>query len=260
MNTAQASLTSRQLEIAERVLAEESARRSHVVISLSGAHAYGFPSPDSDLDLKAVHLAPTRALLGFPSAPAPAERLEIIEGVEIDYSSNELGGVLQGVLKGNGNYLERFLSRYALITSPSFSELATAVRENLSTRLARHYRGFATQQRLAWESTGQRSVKKLLYVLRTLLTGIHALREAEIETDLRVLAPKYALAHAAELIEWKRHGERSELDDALAARWAAQLDGVFTGFDAAERASVLPPEPARAESLEQLLISLRQRA
>src|SRR5690606_22403890 len=41
--------------VADRVLDEESARRRHLVIALSGAHAYGFPSPDSDLDLKAVH-------------------------------------------------------------------------------------------------------------------------------------------------------------------------------------------------------------
>ena len=34
-----------------RVLDEEEAQREHVVVYLSGAHAYGFPSPDSDLDL-----------------------------------------------------------------------------------------------------------------------------------------------------------------------------------------------------------------
>jgi uncharacterized protein len=38
--------------IADAVLAEEEAERHHVVVALSGAHAYGFPSPDSDLDLK----------------------------------------------------------------------------------------------------------------------------------------------------------------------------------------------------------------
>lgn len=260
MNTALESLTPVQREIANRVLAEENARRTHVVVSLSGAHAYGFPSPDSDLDLKAVHIVPTKTLLGFPVTPPTVERLEVIEGVEIDYSSNELGGVLQGVLKGNGNYLERFLSRYAFSTSADFAELAAAVRENLSTRLARHYRGFATQQRIAWEGTGQRSVKKLLYVLRTLLTGTHALLAGEIETDLRVLAPRYELESASELIEWKRRGERSELDSELAARWSAKLDSVFARFDAAEQNSVLPSAPRSGDALEALLISLRLRS
>jgi hypothetical protein len=36
---------------------------------LSGAHAYGFPSPDSDLDLKAIHVAKTADLLGFDVPP-----------------------------------------------------------------------------------------------------------------------------------------------------------------------------------------------
>lgn len=61
-------LDPRQRAAADRLLNEESAHRRHLVVSLSGAHAYGFPSPDSDLDLKAVHIAPTEALLG-PTSP-----------------------------------------------------------------------------------------------------------------------------------------------------------------------------------------------
>lgn len=47
-------LTKQQGAVMSRVLAEEEARREHLVVYLSGAHAYGFPSPDSDLDLKAT--------------------------------------------------------------------------------------------------------------------------------------------------------------------------------------------------------------
>ena len=83
-----AVLTTHQQQIALRSIGEEESHRPHVVVSLSGAHAYGFPSPDSDLDIKAVHLDPTNELLGFPRPPKSAERLEVIEGVEIDYSSN----------------------------------------------------------------------------------------------------------------------------------------------------------------------------
>ena len=43
-------LNLRQRAAADRLLDEESAKRSHLVVSLSGAHAYGFPSPDSDLN------------------------------------------------------------------------------------------------------------------------------------------------------------------------------------------------------------------
>src|SRR3954447_9201656 len=96
-------LTGHQTAISDRVLDEEGRARRHLVVSLSGAHAYGFPSPDSDLDLKAVHIAPTAQLLGLGSPPPTKDRLEVIEGVEIDYTSNELQGVLSGLLLGNGN-------------------------------------------------------------------------------------------------------------------------------------------------------------
>ena len=258
MNAALATLTTAQRLVADRVLAQESARRTHVVISLSGAHAYGFPSPDSDLDLKCVHLAPTASLLGFPRVANPAERLEVIDGVEIDYSSNELGGVLLGVLKGNGNYLERFLSGFAMSTGPGFDRLVPLIRGALSRRVARHYAGFGTQQREEWKKTGQKSAKKLLYVLRTTLTGTHLLLTGEVVTDVTTLLSRYGLDDAMELVEQKRRGEKADLPEALSLKWGARVDGLFAGLARAEAKRVLPAEPPNEEQLEAALISLRQ--
>src|SRR6266511_3539003 len=36
-----------------------------VFATVSGAHLYGFPSPDSDYDLRGVHVLPLRAVLGL---------------------------------------------------------------------------------------------------------------------------------------------------------------------------------------------------
>src|ERR1700739_3042238 len=95
-------LSVEQKNVMARVLAEEEARREHVVVYLSGAHAYGFPSPDSDLDLKAVHVATTADLLGLSAPPPTFDRAEIIGGIEIDYTSSELAHALAGMLAGNG--------------------------------------------------------------------------------------------------------------------------------------------------------------
>jgi len=116
-------LSEHQNRVMTRVLEEEEARREHVVVYLSGAHAYGFPSPDSDLDLKSIHIAKTEDLLGFEAPPTSADRVEIIEGVEIDYTSNELGNVLAGILGGNGNFIERVLGRTVGHASPLLAEL-----------------------------------------------------------------------------------------------------------------------------------------
>lgn len=253
----EAVLTVREREVAEQVLEEEEGRRRHLVVSLSGAHAYGFPSPDSDLDLKAVHLDPTETLLGFPRTPKAAERLEIVEGVEIDYSSNELGPVLLGVLKGNGNFVERFLSGYALRASPALETLKPLIQTSLSRKLARHYTGFARQQLAGWEEGGRASAKKLLYVLRTTLTGVHALREGEIVTDVTRLLERHGFGDARELVAQKRRGEKAELPDDLRAKWAERVPAAFELLSRAERESRLPEESPSPEALERWLIGER---
>lgn len=253
-------LTPHQTETARIVLEVEGARRRHVVVSLSGAHAYGFPSPDSDLDLKAIHAEPPARLLGL-HPPAPhASRMEVLDGVEIDYSSNELGPVLAAVLMGNGNYLERFLGAIVVVGSPQLEELRPLVRRSLSKRMYRHYSGFARGQLREWEKTGFTSAKKLLYVLRTALTGTHALRTGEIQTDVTRLVDRYGFAEAQELIEAKRRGERSELPPGLADRWKANLDRAFAALDDALAASPLPEAPPNEAELDEWLVAFRTRS
>ncbi|MFN0064325.1 MAG: DNA polymerase beta superfamily protein [Myxococcaceae bacterium] len=251
------ALTEQQRAVALRVLAEEERSRRHIAVSLSGAHAYGFPSPDSDLDVKAVHIDPTAELLGFPRVPKPAERLEVVDGVEVDYTSNELGHVLLGVLKGNGNYIERFLSGYLMAWAPSVHELKPLVQASLSKRIARHYLGFATQQRMEWEKGDHASAKKLLYVLRTSLTGTHALLRGEIVTDVTRLLETYGFGEALELVERKRHGEKSELSEALRKKWAARIPDAFSQLERAASQSQLPDEAPNADELERWLVAQR---
>lgn len=254
-----AVLTPPQRAAAEQTVAEEEGRRRHLVISLSGAHAYGFPSPDSDLDLKAVHAEAPEQLLGFPKAPAPVERLEWVSGVEVDYSSNELGHALLGVLKGNGNFIERFLSGFAVLGSPALLEVQPLVRAALSRRVYRHYAGFAAQQRLELEKAGGTSVKKLLYVFRTTLTGTHLLRTGEVVTDVTRLLERYGFSPVRALVEHKKGGERSQLAQDESGQWRDAIREAFAALDDSVAPSVLPEAPASAaaEALEAWLIAQR---
>jgi len=249
-------LTSHQQAIADRVLDEEDARREHLVVYLSGAHAYGFPSPDSDLDLKAIHVAPTRALVGFEPPIPTVDRAEIVEGVEIDYTSNELAHALTGILHGNGNFLERLLGRTVVRASPLLEEVRPLVKAALSRRVHRHYRGFATNQLRFLER--EPTVKKLLYVLRTAITGTHLLRSGEMEADLTRLLDAYALRDAAELVQAKKAGERVAAEPALLERFRPTVVRVLEGLDAARDASVLPEDPPNAADLEAWLVEVRR--
>jgi predicted nucleotidyltransferase len=249
-----------QRAVADRVLDQESAARRHLVVSLSGAHAYGFPSPDSDLDLKAIHVAATEQLLGLsPPPPNAPDRIEVVDGIEIDYSSNEIQPALVGILQGNGNFIERVLSRFVLRSSPEHEALREIVARSLSRRLHRHYRGFAAGQLREWEKDGFRSAKKLLYVFRTTLTGTHALLTGEIETDVTLLLDQHGFGAARELVEAKRRGERSELADELSARWKLEVAHAFEALDMALARSALPEEPPNVREVDGWLVGLRRR-
>jgi uncharacterized protein len=249
-------LSAHQRDVMRSVLAEEQAHREHLVVYLSGGHAYGFPSPDSDLDLKAIHVANTADLLGFDIPSPTSDRAEAIEGVEIDYTSNELSHALAGILSGNGNFLERVLGRTAVLASPLLDELRPIVRRALSRRVHRHYRGFALNQLRFLEK--EPTAKKLLYVLRTATTGIHLLTTAELEPDLTRLMNPYGLADAASLVERKRVGERVGLDPVLVEAWRPRLDALLARLDEAHDASPLPEEPPNEEEVRDWLLAVRR--
>jgi predicted nucleotidyltransferase len=257
------ALTATQAAVARGFLAgfdETPRHRRHLVVYLSGAHAYGFPSPDSDLDIKCVHVAPTAALVGMsPAAPA-ADTLTVIEGVELDYGSNELAPVLRGCLKGNGNYLERLLGRMVLAEDPELAALRPLVRAGLSRMVVSHYRGFAFSQHRALAQA--MTAKKVLYVLRTALTGIHLLATGEMEIDLTRLVAHHPVDGVAELIAIKQRGERVALAEAELARWSAEMARVMTALDASVATSVLPPAPPpdAIAALDAWLVDLRRRA
>ena len=237
-------LTEKQAAVARQFLAERERERKHLVIYLSGAHAYGFPSPDSDLDLKCVHVAPTADLVGLDPVDDPGDRIEIVDGVELDYGSNELAPVLRGAIKGNGNYLERILGELALGGDAKLLDEARAVvRPLLSRRAARHYGGFATSQLKAFDA--KPSAKRALYVLRTAATGRHLLAHGEVVTDVARLAA-FVPSEIGELLAIKRTGERQELDSEHAQAWRGRLVAAIDAIDAAWTSSVLPPDPPPA--------------
>jgi uncharacterized protein len=252
----EALLDAGQLAVARRVIREESAKRDHVVVYLSGAHAYGFPSPDSDLDLKAIHVAPTEVFLGLAHPVATVDRAEVLDGIEIDYTSNEVKNALIGALRGNGNFLERVLGSAALFGTSWLDSLRPLVQRSLSRRVHAHYRGFAHGQLRELES--EPTIKRLLYVLRTLLTGIHLLRTGRLVADLAELIDAYAVSDARDLIAAKRAGERSPLPAGAYAHWKDRVASLFELLDGCRERSTLPEEPANLDEMEAWLVDLRR--
>lgn len=254
-------LTPHQSRVAAEFLRAECDERRHLVVSLSGAHAYGFPSPDSDLDLKAVHVEPTSELLALEPRSRHKELITVIEGVEVDYSSNELQFVLRGLVTGNGNFVERLLGHLQPIGSKELESLRPLVRTVLSRRVYRHYQGFARQQHREWEATQFTSAKRLLYVVRTTLTGTHLLLTGELETDVTKLVEPYGVADVMALVEAKTKGEKAPLPAELSTLWRERTKALFTKLDEAKDQSALPLEapPKAVQALDAWLLELRKR-
>ena len=71
-------------------------------VTVSGAHLYGFPSTDSDVDLRGSFAAPLADVLGLD---APRETLEtegVAGGVEIELVGHEIAKYLRLSVKPNG--------------------------------------------------------------------------------------------------------------------------------------------------------------
>ena len=58
--------------------------------TISGAHLYGFPSPDSDFDLRGAHVLPLDKVLGLEVRDETMEDSRLIEGLEMDIVSHDV--------------------------------------------------------------------------------------------------------------------------------------------------------------------------
>ncbi|HUS31892.1 MAG TPA: nucleotidyltransferase domain-containing protein [Kofleriaceae bacterium] len=253
-------LTEHQAPRARAFLADRERERKHLVVYLSGAHAYGFPSPDSDLDLKCVHIASTRALVGLNPPDDPPGRIDIVDGVELDYGSNELGGVLRGILKGNGNYIERIFGELVLGGDLVRVESARAVLAPvISRRVGKHYGGFAMSQLRAFDE--KPTAKRALYVLRTAATGLHLLLTGNVVTDVAKLA-EHLPAEISELMAIKQRGEKQPLEADHARAWRSRLAAAIDAIDAGWPRSVLPaePPPEAIAAVDEWLRDVRQQS
>lgn len=246
------------LELGRRFLAAQG-HAGGLVVGVTGAHYYGFPSPDSDLDLKGIHVAPTREMVSLQPPADAVDYLDRFEGVEVDYTSHELGTALRLLLRGNGNMLERILSPFQLLDSAAAAELRALAAGSVSRKFAHHYRGFFGRMRRDWTRAEPRTVKGLLYAYRSALTGIHLLRTGECVGDVTRLAPAYGFDAVPRLVERKaagrEHGALSEADG-----YEPDLERLEQLLQEWSAGSPLPAEASNASEVDDFLVRARRDA
>ncbi|MCF1596227.1 nucleotidyltransferase domain-containing protein [Streptomyces muensis] len=223
--------------------------------TVSGAHLYGFPSRDSDVDLRGVHLLPTADLVGLREPDETRSRMWVRDGVEMDLVTHDLRKFVRLMLRRNGYVLEQLLSPLVVHTTDAHRELAALAPGVLTSHHAHHYRGFANTQWRLFEKTGE--LKPLLYTFRVLLTGIHLMRSGEVQPHLPTLIGEVdAPGYVPELITAKveqEHGA-AEVDHARVAADVERLHGLL---DEAQTASALPDAPTVHDALHAFVVRIR---
>jgi uncharacterized protein len=228
--------------------------------TISGAHLYGFPSPDSDYDLRGVHLLPLDEVVGLNTSHETVEKSGIHDGLEIDLVTHDAKKFFGLMLKKNGYVMEQVFSPLIVYTTPKHEELKAIAADCLTKRHAHHYLGFAATQWKLFQNQDPPRIKPLLYVYRVLLTGIHLMRMGEIEANLVRLNETFKLPYVPDLIERKISGtEKGTLQEADFPFHEQEYERLRAELEGALEQSALPEQPSGAAALNDLLVRLRLR-
>src|SRR5512133_2596983 len=168
--------------------------------TISGAHLYGFPSPDSDFDLRGSHVLPLERVVSLEVQDETIQDSRVIEGLEMDIVSHDVRKFMKLLLKKNGYVLEQLFSPLVVRTTAEHEELMQIARHGrnqgvITKHHSHHYFGFAETEWKLFLRASPRRVKPLLYVYRVLLTGIHLMRTGEVEANLLTLNQEFRLPY-----------------------------------------------------------------
>lgn len=229
-----------------------------LLATVSGAHLYGFPSPDSDFDLRGIHILPLPEVVGLNVGPETIERSQVAHGLPIDLVTHDASKFFGLLLKKNGYVLEQLYSPHVVWTTPEHEELKEVAVGCITRHHSHHYLGFARTQWRLFEKETPCRVKPLLYVYRVLLSGIHLMQTGEIEANLVNLNDRFNLPYISELIAHKQAaGEKATLARVEIAFHQQEYERLYRRLEQESDRSHLPESPSAQEQLHDLLVRVR---
>jgi predicted nucleotidyltransferase len=225
-------------------------------VTVSGAHLYGFPSSDSDVDLRGCYQLPLRDVVGLDLPNQTLEHETVQDGTEVELVSHEIGKYLRLLVRNNGYILEQIFSPIVVLGQEFLDELRPLARRCITRHHYHHYRGFyATQRKLIAKEEPKRA-KPVLYAYRVLMTGIHLLRTGEVEANLPRLNEHFRFGFLDELIARKVSGENTSVGDLDWPFHEAKLVELEARLDQAFAESPLPEDRDR-KPVSEFLVGLR---
>lgn len=148
---------------------------SVLFMAVSGAHSYGWLTPESDLDIRYVHVPPLKNVLSFYKSLNTVQWKEKTKGV-VDIASYPIQKFFRLLCKGNGNLLENLFQPHIIEKQRFVRELKRIVLQNLHIGYLKHFYGYATNLLKDMENPSRvesYGIEKLiLCCYRVLLAGL----------------------------------------------------------------------------------------
>ena len=228
-------------------------------LTISGAHLYGFPSEDSDCDLRGVHVLPVGKILGMYPVRETVEVAEKEAGTEIDLVTHDVKKFFTLLLKKNGYVLEQLYSPLIIKTTPEHRQLKAIAPNCITRHHYHHYRGFASNQWQLFNKGDGYRIKPLLYIYRVLLTGIHLMNTGKVEANLITLNQEFNLPYIQDLVDQKSSAsEKTTLDTVDLQFHEREYQRLQGELEEAFNNSHLPDNPSAKPELNSLLLEIRK--
>lgn len=136
----------------------------------SGSRAWGFPSPDSDYDVRFIYVKPMESYLSIKNEK---DFMSFPINDELDVYGWDIKKVLQLVYKSNTTPFEWLQSPIVYMEQDGFKENLFALCQNYFNAKGNvhHYVGIAKNAFSGLNDNHEIKIKKLFYVLRSLLSA-----------------------------------------------------------------------------------------
>lgn len=234
------------------------AMKGMLFVAVSGAHAYGWASEDSDLDIRQVWFPDiAQAVSVFFKA-----KTKSWTNTNMDFVSYPISSYLGLLAKGNGNIIENLFQEKLYQKRKMVKELQTIVLENLHVGILKHYWGYSVS--LFKDAQNKSRVKRygidklLLCRYRVLLAGLILEEQHKIVYNLEEQYKYRETENCLQLLEtYKNKGETPprERTDAM-----IELADLHRKLERIIKTAKLPPSHVGAPTvqLERWLIKYYQ--
>lgn len=160
-----------QATIQEQLDQLERDRNIRILLAVeSGSRAWGFPSPDSDYDVRVIYVQPSERYLSIHNIK---DNFDFFHGELLDINGWDIRKTLSLLAKSNATPFEWAQSPVIYREKPGFKEqlLAFARTYFRPDYALNHYRGIALNSYQRNPLDGAIKLKKLFYVLRPVLAA-----------------------------------------------------------------------------------------